>query len=100
MRGIVRLIVMLTALKQGKKILSSIALFAGITLSLHAGSNSVTVPYSGRIAVNNTNFTGAGQFKFAIVDNGTVVNPPTRRAAATAILTGLCIVTGKQRPVS
>ena len=53
-----------------------------------AAPNSVTVPYSGRVAVNNTNFTGTGQFKFAIVDNGTVNNPPTRRATGTANLTG------------
>lgn len=53
-----------------------------------AAPNSVTVPYSGRVAVNNTNFTGTGQFKFAIVDNGAVTNPPTRRATVTANLTG------------
>ena len=58
-----------------------------------AAPNSVTVPYSGRVAVNNTNFTGTGQFKFAIVDNGTVTNPPTRRATVTANLTG-AFVTG------
>jgi len=58
-----------------------------------AAPNSVTVPYSGRVAVNNTNFTGTGQFKFAIVDNGAVTNPPTRRATATANLTG-SFVTG------
>ena len=68
-------------------LLAAVAL-SGFSHISFSGSNSVTVPYSGRIAVNNTNFTGAGQFKFAIVDNGTVVNPPTRRAAATAILTG------------
>lgn len=58
-----------------------------------AAPNSVTVPYSGRVAVNNTNFTGTGQFKFAIVDNGAVTNPPTRRATFTANLTG-AFVTG------
>ena len=58
-----------------------------------AAPNSVTVPYSGRVAVNNTNFTGTGQFKFAIVDSGAVTNPPTRRATATANLTG-SFVTG------
>jgi hypothetical protein len=26
--------------------------------------------YQGRIAVNGTNFTGTGQFKFALVDGG------------------------------
>ena len=51
-----------------------------------ANSNSVTIPYSGRIAVNNTNFTGTGQFKFAIVDDGSVVTSPIRRATATATL--------------
>jgi hypothetical protein len=78
-------------LKIGKPILSLLGGILALPIwfvGANAASNSVTVPYSGRIAVNNTNFTGTGQFKFAIVDNGTVTNPPTRRATATANLTG------------
>jgi hypothetical protein len=62
------------------------ALLTAVPSGVTAASNSVTVPYSGRIAVNNTNFTGTGQFKFAIVDNGSLNTPPIRRATATAVL--------------
>ena len=34
------------------------------------------VNYQGRVVVNGTNFDGAGQFKFALVDGGTWVNFP------------------------
>ena len=48
--------------------------------------------YQGRIAVNGTNFTGTGQFKFALVDGGTNV---AHTATGTATISGgfLTIVT-------
>ena len=48
--------------------------------------------YQGRIAVNGTNFTGTGQFKFALVDGG--INA-ARTATGTATISGgfLTIVT-------
>lgn len=42
--------------------------------------------YQGRIAVDGVNFEGAGQFKFALVDAGTVVTPETRQATAFATI--------------
>ena len=39
------------------------------------------INYQGRVVVNGTNFTGTGQFKFALVDGGDVL---ARRATATA----------------
>jgi hypothetical protein len=43
------------------------------------------VPYQGRIAANGVNFTGTGQFKFAIYQHPTGTYLP---AATTAVLTG------------
>jgi hypothetical protein len=42
------------------------------------------INYQGRVAVNGTNFDGTGQFKFALVDGGTVNTPPVSTATATA----------------
>lgn len=44
------------------------------------------ISYQGRVAVNGTNFTGAGQFKFALVSSGTTTT--SRQAQANANLTG------------
>ncbi len=44
-----------------------------------------TLSYQGRISVGGTNFTGTGQFKFALVDQGQAV--VTRTATATATIT-------------
>ena len=50
-------------------------LFAATVLLSGASATMAQVPqllnYQGRIAVNGTNFTGTGQFKFALVDGGT-----------------------------
>src|SRR5436190_1061903 len=41
--------------------------------------------YQGRIAVNGTNFTGSGKFKFALIDGG---KNNARSASATATISG------------
>jgi hypothetical protein len=60
-------------------------IFAALILLSGAGATMAQVPpllnYQGRIAVNGTNFTGTGQFKFALVDGGTNL---TRTATGTA----------------
>jgi hypothetical protein len=43
--------------------------------------------YQGRIAVRGVNFEGNGQFKFALVDGGTITTPATRTATGTAVIT-------------
>jgi len=69
------------------KITSSLhqVFFAALVLLFGAGATMAQVPqllnYQGRIAVNGTNFTGTGQFKFALVDGGTNL---TRTATGTA----------------
>lgn len=54
-----------------------------------AGTGVAQVPtmisYQGRVQVSGTNFSGTGQFKFALVSPGTNIN---RRATAVATLTG------------
>ncbi len=40
-----------------------------------------TISYQGRVTVSGTNFTGTGQFKFALVDQGRPIS--TRKATAT-----------------
>ena len=63
---------------------------AALVLLSGAGATTAQVPqllnYQGRIAVNGTNFTGTGQFKFALVDGGTNL---TRAASGTELWTGL-----------
>jgi len=58
---------------------------AALVLLFGAGATMAQVPqllnYQGRIAVNGTNFTGTGQFMFALVDGGTNL---TRTATGTA----------------
>src|SRR5437899_2972810 len=58
---------------------------AALILLSGTGATMAQVPqllnYQGRIAVNGTNFTGTGQFKFALVDGGTNL---TRTATGTA----------------
>jgi len=48
--------------------------------------------YQGRVAVNGTNFTGTGQFKFALVDGGT---NSSRQAVATAFIAGDLVLSNK-----
>lgn len=44
------------------------------------------IGYQGRVVVENVNFDGTGQFKFALVDGGTIAIPPARTATATAVV--------------
>ncbi len=55
-------------------------LFAGILGNLAAEAPPI-LNYQGRVAVGGVNFSGTGQFKFALVDGGT---NPARTATATA----------------
>jgi len=72
---------------------SYIALRIASLLAL-AGTALAQVPtmisYQGRVQVSGTNFSGTGQFKFALVSPGTNIN---RRATAVATVTGV-FVTG------
>ena len=72
---------------------SYIALSVATLLAL-AGTAMAQVPtmisYQGRVQVSGTNFSGTGQFKFALVSPGTNIN---RRATAVATVTGV-FVTG------
>jgi hypothetical protein len=57
------------------------------------------IHYQGRVAVDGVNFDGTGQFKFALVDGGTVVSPTLRQATAALIvdhgrITGVTILDG------
>ena len=60
----------------------------GFLLAMFAGSMAAPVPsvisYQGRVQANGTNFSGTGQFKFALVSPGTNVS---RQATATATVT-------------
>jgi H-type lectin domain len=47
------------------------------------------IHYEGRIAVNNTNFDGAGQFKFAFVDGG--ANPSVTATATATVVSGFVV---------
>ena len=58
----------------------SICLFGSI---VHAQVPEL-INYQGRVAVSGTNFTGTGQFKFALVDGGSFNIPVTWTASATA----------------
>jgi hypothetical protein len=60
-----------------------LALISGMALRAMAQVPSV-ISYQGRVQVNGTNFSGTGQFKFAIVSAGTNI---TRQATATATVT-------------
>jgi len=66
-----------------KSLLRALATFA-LTTSAFAQAPGV-INYQGRVVVNGTNFTGTGQFKFALVDGGDVL---ARQATATAHRTG------------
>ncbi|MEO8613995.1 MAG: hypothetical protein ABI600_02555 [Luteolibacter sp.] len=62
---------------------------AAAFLFLHLGAASAQVPqiinYQGRVSVGGVNFSGTGQFKFALVDGGITFGT---RATATAVVTG------------
>lgn len=62
------------------------------TLNPQLSTLSAQVPsvisYQGRVQAGGTNFTGTGQFKFALVSPGTNVS---RRATATATVTGVFV---------
>ena len=62
-----------------KKLLSlfCVSLFLQIAPVAVLGQVPQLLNYQGRIAVNGTNFTGTGQFKFALVDGGTNVAAQT-----------------------
>jgi hypothetical protein len=65
-----------------KSILTSVLLF---TIVSHVSAAvPPTISYQGRVQVGGTNFTGSGQFKFALVSGGTNLN---RQATATATVT-------------
>ena len=72
-----------------KKLVHSFAVAALCGLAFILAPASAQVPqlanYQGRVAVGGVNFSGAGSFKFALVDNGAGVNV---QAAATAVRTG------------
>ena len=55
-------------------------------LAVHAVPATAGVPqllnYQGRVVVNGTNHHGSGEFKFALIDQGTNIS---RRAAATCM---------------
>lgn len=55
--------------------------------------------YQGRIVAGGVNFDGTGQFKFALVDDGTTTTPTTRNASGTAVvnsgfITGITVTDG------
>jgi len=67
-----------------KTLLRALAAFALLTTSSFAQVPGI-INYQGRVMVNGTNFTGTGQFKFALVDGGTNLS---RQATAIAHRTG------------
>ncbi len=67
----------------------ALALLANGSLTLRAQVPE-TISYQGRITANGTNFSGSGQFKFALVDPGQPV--ATQKAGASRTINGL---TGK-----
>ncbi len=71
--------------------------FAGILLSgiPCRGEVPQTLSYQGRVSVNGINFSGTGQFKFALVDAGQNQNQTaTANAFATLMLTSITVVSG------
>ncbi len=53
-------------------LIHALVVLLGLSISLHADVPNI-VNYQGRVAVNGTNFTGTGQFRFAIVNgNGSI----------------------------
>ncbi len=90
----------LANLKRGKTMQLSKGMWIGAVACVltagGVGSLSAQVPgimnYQGRVAVNGTNFTGTGQFKFALVDGGT---NSSRQAVATAFIAGDLVLSNK-----
>ncbi|HYV30096.1 MAG TPA: hypothetical protein VEO53_03135, partial [Candidatus Binatia bacterium] len=54
-----------------------------------SGQVPQVINYQGRIAVGGTNFTGTGQFKFALVSGGT--NPSEQATAAATVVLGFLV---------
>ena len=53
-------------------LIHALVVLLGVSMPLHADVPNI-INYQGRVAVNGTNFTGTGQFKFAIVNgNGSI----------------------------
>jgi len=48
-------------------LIHALVVLLGVSMPLHADVPNI-INYQGRVAVNGTNFTGTGQFKFAIVN--------------------------------
>ncbi len=63
----------------------------GISLlgTLIHGQVPQIINYQGRIAVGGTNFNGAGQFKFALVNQGT--NTATQATATATLVSGFVV---------
>ena len=67
-------------------LLTAAAIFNCVSLfeSAVLGQVPELINYQGRVAIGGTNFAGTGQFKFALVDGGTVTTPATATATASA----------------
>ena len=65
-------------------LLPTLHLAALLGLTAPAGAQNITFTYQGRVTSGGSAFTGAGQFKFALVTSTETSAPAT----ATAMLTG------------
>lgn len=71
-------------MKTSLTIVIALGLCAGCLMNGQAAAQNTIFTYQGRVTDNGTNFTGPGQFKFALVTSTNA----SRQAAATANLTG------------